>query len=87
MKLILIALTSLSLSACYVPTKPDEDLTISHQFVTKRIPSELIEVPEPVPQPNLGGTQKDISLWIIENEKRTRTLETQLQKIKEYNKE
>lgn len=87
MKLFVIALTSLSLSACCIPTKPDEDPAISHQFVSKKIPSELLEVPEPVSMPNINGTQKDVSLWIIENEKRTRTLEAQLQKIKEYNKE
>lgn len=85
MKVFLICLTSLSLSACCIPTRPDDTDNVSHQFVSKKIPSELLDIPEPITQPNLEGSQKDVAIWLIENEKRTRSLETKLQKIKEYN--
>lgn len=85
MKMFLICLTSLSLSACCIPIRPDDNDTVLHQFVSKKIPSELLDIPEPIAQPNLEGSQKDVAIWLIENEKRTRSLETKLQKIKEYN--
>lgn len=85
MKIFLICLTSLSLSACCIPPRPDDNDNTSHQFVSKKIPSELLDIPEPIAQPNLEGSQKDVAIWLIENEKRTRSLETKLQKIKEYN--
>ncbi len=89
MKLLIVFLSSFILTACCFPSKPNngENVVISHQYTSKKIPSELLEIPEVVPLPNINGTQKDISLWIIENEKRTRVMENQLIKIKEYNKE
>lgn len=85
MKVFLVCLASFSLSACCIPTKPDDVDNVSHQFISKKIPSELLDIPEPIAQPNLEGSQKDVAIWLIENEKRTRSLETKLQKIKEYN--
>ena len=85
MKSLLLIISLLMVSACSnTKTKPEEPY-IEHSLVAKKIPSELLEMPAPVAAPNLDGTQKDIGLWIIESEKRTRTLENQIKKIKEYN--
>ena len=62
-----------------------DDPVISHQISYKKIPPELLEIPEMTSSPTGANSQKDVSLWLIENEKRTKSLENQLQKIKEYN--
>lgn len=74
------------IAGCCQPTKPDENV-VQHDLIAKKIPSELLVIPAPVQSPDLNGTQKDVALWIIEVEKRTRTIENQLKQIKEYNKE
>ena len=87
MKIILILCCMLTLAACdpMCPTKPEDET--SHQLVTKKIPPELLDIPASPAGPDLEGSQKDIALWIIENEKRTQALENQIIKIKEYTEE
>ena len=81
----------LTLSACSAmqtkPTTPvrEPDVVVSHKLVAKKIPGELLEIPEYPDNPSADATQKDISIWLLENEKRTRTLEGQLKAIKELN--
>jgi len=84
MKIVLIALVSLFLTACE-HNRPREEPPVEHQLVSKKIPSELLEIPSYPTAPDLSGTQKDVAVWIIENEKRVKQLESQLKKIKEYN--
>ena len=84
MRVFLIALLSSFLVACST-TQPREEPPVEHQLVAKKIPSELLEIPSYPSAPDLTGTQKDVAVWIIENEKRVKQLEEQLKKIKTYN--
>ncbi len=84
MKLVFIALIASLLAACET-THPREEPPVEHKLVSKKIPSELLEIPSYPTSPDLTGTQKDIAVWVIENEKRVKQLESQLKKIKDYN--
>jgi len=85
MKKLLICLSVVFISACTCnPEKPSEPTT-THELITKKIPSELLVIPSAPQSPNLDGTQKDISLWLLENEKRVKQLENQIDKIRQYN--
>lgn len=85
MKQIIPMILCLGVAACCPPVKPDDPT--SHELISKKIPPELLEIPAPVATPDLNGSQKDVALWLIENEKRTKSLENQLGKIKEYTTE
>lgn len=78
---------SLLMTACYFPTRPEmpDAPIVVHQFITKKIPTELLDIPDVPTAPNLDGTQKGVALWLIENEKRIKVLENQINKIKDYN--
>ena len=84
MRVLLIALLASFLAACET-THPREEPPVEHKLVSKKIPSELLEIPSYPTAPDLSGTQKDIAVWVIENEKRVKQLEEQLKKIKTYN--
>lgn len=72
---------SVLVSAC---ATTEEKIITSHELVYKKVPSELLEIAPAPDLPNLDGTQKDVSIWLVESEKRVKTLESQIQKIKEY---
>lgn len=73
-----------ALTAC--STQQVNEPIISHQVINKTIPSELLEIPTAPPAPDLtNATQKDVSLWLLESEKRVKQLENQIRKIKQYN--
>ena len=84
MKKGIIIFSVLLLSACsHNQTRPPEP-PVEHSLIAKKIPSELLEIP-PAPSPaDVNGSQKDVGLWIVESEKRTKQLENQLRRIKEY---
>lgn len=84
MKFVFIALIASLLVACET-TPLREEPQVEHKLVSKKIPSELLEIPSYPTAPDLTGTQKDIAVWVIENEKRVKQLESQLKKIKDYN--
>ena len=86
MKSLMFAIaTIISISGCsHLDEKPC-DPVVKHELSYKKIPSELLSVPESIQPPIDAASQKDVAAWIIENEKRTRALESQLVKIKEYN--
>ena len=86
MKAVLVAiLASFSLTACVHFGEKPCDPAVQHELTYKKIPSEFLSVPESIQPPVDAASQKDVAAWIIENEKRTRALEGQLKKIKEYN--
>lgn len=86
MRFVLIFAVAALLSACET-TNPRQEPVVEHKLVAKKIPSELLEIPAYPTSPDLNGTQKDVAVWIVENEKRVKQLETQLKKIKDYNNE
>lgn len=86
MKAIIAAIiASFSLAACGNFSEKPCDPVVEHELTYKKIPSELLGVPNSIQPPVEATSQKEVAVWIIENERRTRALEDQLQKIKEYN--
>ncbi len=86
MRNILVCLLAVfSLSACVHFGERPCDPVVIHELTYKKIPSELLSVPDSIQPPIDAVSQKDVAIWLIENEKRTRTLEAQLKSIKEYN--
>ena len=85
MRVILLALSISMLAACSTNSSRPSEPIIEHNLIVKKIPSELLEIPAAPVAANINGSQKDIGLWIIESEKRTKLLENQIRKIKEYN--
>lgn len=83
--LVLAILASVSLSGCVHFGEKPCDPIVKHELTYKKIPAELLSVPESIQPPVDAASQKDVAAWIVENEKRTRGLEGQLKKIKEYN--
>lgn len=78
----LFVILPLFVSACSL--NPTKEVVTEYKYVTKKVPTELLEIPENIPAFDVNKSQKDLSVWLIENEKRVTTLENQLKKIKEY---
>jgi hypothetical protein len=83
MKKILAIIPMLLLTAC--ATTKECQPTVEYKTVTRKVPEALLVIPEYPADPNLNGTQKDIALWIIQNEKRSQQMENQIKQIKEFN--
>lgn len=86
MKNFAIIFSAFCVTACCQNVRPDEPIT-SHEVVKLKVPGEFLDIPPAPAALDLSGSQKDVALWLIENEKRLKTLETQILKIRQFNNE
>lgn len=92
MKKILITLALLlSLSGCdflNVRPTPCPPPVVENHYVKQTIPSDHLAIPPQTAKIDLKtSTQKDVARWILDNEKRTTTLEDQIKAIKKLQDE
>lgn len=78
-KIFFIMLMAALLSAC--GTNPPQTV-VSYKYVTWSVPTDMTSIPPYTYIDISKATQKDVSDWIISNEKRTESLELKLKKIR-----
>lgn len=83
MKSLLIVPFCLVLGACQVC--PEKPAVIEYRYVVRSAPADLYIIP-PYPLLEITPTtqQSDVAEWILEMEERTRSLENQLVRLKEF---
>ena len=69
MRVAIIALAvAFSVSGCqHLGEKPCDPI-VKHELTYKKIPAELLSVPEAIDPPVDAASQKEVAAWIIENE-------------------
>lgn len=82
----LIALTALAGCATTpsIPVEPKSIIKIER--VVTPIPSELLNIPDPIPNLPLDVIKSDdkaVAKWLLDSEERTLTLEAQIRRIRE----
>jgi len=68
------------------PTDPVVPPAVIHyKYIVTTVPASMLTLPAPVPPLNTQtATDKDASIWILDNEQRTEALEDQLKAIQTY---
>ena len=74
------------IGGCANQVKPDlpQATVVKNQLVFVTVPSALFDIPMNVTAWNADGTQKDVASWILDNEKRTETLENKMIQLRNY---
>jgi uncharacterized protein YcfL len=84
MKTLLSIFSCLILVGCgSTPKAPEPTQVIKFKYVMYSIPNELLSIPSQVTRLDpLKATDKDVSLWILDSEKRSIEMEKKLKTIK-----
>ena len=84
MKKLLIVI-ALFVSAC-TSNAPKTEVVVEYQYVKTKVPTAFLDIPPyPPALTPTSMTQKDVAEWLLLNEQRTRLLEDNILKIREFN--
>ncbi len=61
---------------------PVERLIVKHEYIAAEVPLELLTIPPQLPVPGATATDKDLALWLLDNERRTLELEQKLRHVR-----
>lgn len=83
MKSLIIASLCLVLSACQIC--PEKPAIVEYRYVTKSAPAELYNIPA-YPQLDITDStqQSDVAAWILDLESRSRELENQILRLRDF---
>lgn len=69
------------------PVKPElpQSTTVRNQLVMITLPDDFFVIPDNIPSLDTAtATQREVATWVVENEKRTNTLENKILELRQY---
>ena len=85
-KLLLLIVPTLMLLGCQTtPVQPERPVIVKTERIVFHIPSQLLEIPDPIPPLTLEQIKNDdraVGIWLLDSETRSVQLESKLREIR-----